>query len=334
MSAPLARLLHPAFLASLVALLVNDLVLKTAAPSVVTGKLSDVAGLVVLPVALCVAGRVGSRAVAWAVHVGVGAAFAALQWVPTETVLAAGRAVGVALAHTPDPTDLAALAVLPLGVRLATCRPRAGSGRTGVFASRAALAVSVFAVLATTQPPPEVLIAGDVLRAPTGPAALEELDRRFQKAGVRAVDLDSLTGEESQAAAEVRVMDSVHGMPPPHEMTAADSAIVREWAASEVAALDSLRRLEHAQGRRRYDAYADQGPDSPRPAHVRVETSWDSTSTVLRLWIYDPAEWGLPSGFETPWWRRHEPAFRSFALERLLRPVQDDEFRGVYWPQD
>jgi hypothetical protein len=41
--------LHPAALASLAVLVVNDHVLKAAAPGWVTGKLSDVAGLVFLP---------------------------------------------------------------------------------------------------------------------------------------------------------------------------------------------------------------------------------------------------------------------------------------------
>jgi predicted cation transporter len=59
-------LAHPVALLALVTLVVNDHLLKTAAPGFLTGKLSDVAGLVVVPVLVAelvaVAGRrVGRR---------------------------------------------------------------------------------------------------------------------------------------------------------------------------------------------------------------------------------------------------------------------------------
>lgn len=45
----LAWLIHPVTLASLILLLINDHLLKAAYPGPLTGKLSDVAGLVLLP---------------------------------------------------------------------------------------------------------------------------------------------------------------------------------------------------------------------------------------------------------------------------------------------
>jgi len=50
--APGRLLLHPAALAALVALVVNDHALKERFPGVVTGKVSDLAGMVVAPLVL------------------------------------------------------------------------------------------------------------------------------------------------------------------------------------------------------------------------------------------------------------------------------------------
>lgn len=54
---PHAPLLHPLFLGALAVLLVNDHILKAAWPGLITGKLSDVAGLIVVPPVLAVAAR-------------------------------------------------------------------------------------------------------------------------------------------------------------------------------------------------------------------------------------------------------------------------------------
>ena len=84
-----AVLLHPATLASLAVLLLNDRVLRWSYPSALTGKLSDVAGLVFLP--LLVVGllelvrrrRTARTELLLVAAVGVG--FAALKVVPTVT---------------------------------------------------------------------------------------------------------------------------------------------------------------------------------------------------------------------------------------------------------
>lgn len=319
-----ARLLHPLFLAALAALVVNDHVLKAAAPGVVTGKLSDLAGLVVLPVLACAAWNVASRRRAWAVHAAVGAAFAAFQWVPSGAVVGAGAALGLRLTHTPDPTDLLALAVLPVGVRLACAERVSWPPRPRRTLARAVCAASVLAVLGTSQLPPEVLVAGPVLRAPTGGAALDELDRRLREVGIRAADTDSLTEQETAAAIAADV-DSAR---------ASDAAYVRDYVARWTAYLDSLSVATRDQGRRSYDAYLDQRPRAPHPAYVRMETQWDSLSQILSVEVYDPAQWNQDTGFDTPWWRRREPAFRELALDRLLWPLQDADLRGDYWPRE
>ena len=178
------RLLHPAFLAALAALAVNDHVLKAAAPSALTGKLSDVAGLVVLPVLLCVALGVRTRRRAWAVHLAVGAAFAAAQFVTAEAVHAA---LGVWPSHVADPTDLAALAVLPVGVWLALREPPARPSPVARRLALPVLAASVVAVAATSPPPRELLVEETtVLRAASPAQALAELDARLRALGVEA----------------------------------------------------------------------------------------------------------------------------------------------------
>jgi hypothetical protein len=116
-------LLHPVALLALVVLVLNDHVLKAVAPGFVTGKLSDVAGLIVAPLAIqgareleqWVAGRwqgPSSRALLVAI-VAVAIAFAAGQvWDPAADAyawaLAAAqwpfRALGAAATGAPLPT--------------------------------------------------------------------------------------------------------------------------------------------------------------------------------------------------------------------------------------
>ncbi|MEW2143809.1 hypothetical protein AB0869_13455 [Micromonospora vinacea] len=80
----LSWLCHPASVIALVLLLVNDHVLKAAHPGLVTGKLSDVAGLVLAPPLVAVlltllVPRLPARAAALASLVAVGAGFAVVK---------------------------------------------------------------------------------------------------------------------------------------------------------------------------------------------------------------------------------------------------------------
>jgi hypothetical protein len=89
-------LLHPVALVALATLIVNDQLLKAVWPGVVTGKLSDVAGLVVAPLALQAVWEVGqwiadrwhgpTASVLAVAIVVVGLGFAAVQvWEPAAT---------------------------------------------------------------------------------------------------------------------------------------------------------------------------------------------------------------------------------------------------------
>lgn len=104
MSRPADGLLHPVALGALAVLIVNDQVLKTAWPGVVTGKLSDLAGLIVAPLAVQAAWEVwlwligrwsgpSTRALAIAIVV-VGLGFVAVQiWQPATEAFRWGLAV-------------------------------------------------------------------------------------------------------------------------------------------------------------------------------------------------------------------------------------------------
>lgn len=113
---------HPLWWGALVLLVLNDHVLKGAdvVPGWLTGKLSDVAGLLVaVPL---VASLLRARG-AWArrvVVLGVGALFAAVELSPgfSAHVEHAFGALGLTWRLWPDPTDLLALAALPVAAWL------------------------------------------------------------------------------------------------------------------------------------------------------------------------------------------------------------------------
>lgn len=114
---PIGEALHPVALAAVVVLVVNDWVLKpSAAPGWLTGKLSDVAGLVFAPLVLtalvdAAIGRPLTRAKLAASIALTGAVFAAVKLSP-EAARAVARAwslTGVDARIVADPTDLLAL---------------------------------------------------------------------------------------------------------------------------------------------------------------------------------------------------------------------------------
>lgn len=116
------RLLHPAFVGAVALLAVNDHVLKDRWPGLITGKLSDFAGLFVVAVVAGVAASTASAAatrrrtgcdpgaaVVTAAVTLVALAFTALKLSPLASALAAPVLGGPTRT---DPTDLVALAVV------------------------------------------------------------------------------------------------------------------------------------------------------------------------------------------------------------------------------
>jgi hypothetical protein len=138
-------LAHPVSLAAIGLLVLNDQVLKPAWPGLITGKLSDVAGLVFFPLLVIaavelVAGR-RIRSVAVIAIISTAACFSLIQlWDPAADFyrhglgylqfpfrrLLSGAATPVPVSHTADLTDLLALPALFVAWRLATgpTRPR------------------------------------------------------------------------------------------------------------------------------------------------------------------------------------------------------------------
>jgi len=152
---PWHGLAHPGWWAALGLLALNDHVLKGRGllPGALTGKLSDLAGLVVAPVlAAALLGARGRRGVAAAFAL-VAAGFAAIKVSPAASGAYVGAlaALGMRARNAVDPTDLAALAVLPLAWRLCVERPVAAlrAGR-----QRLAVALGGIACVATSQPDP------------------------------------------------------------------------------------------------------------------------------------------------------------------------------------
>lgn len=142
-------LVAPLSLAAIALLVINDHVLKTYAPGVVTGKLSDVAGMIFFPLLLAAAlEQVGLRRGAQtivAAALATGIVFAAVKlWTPAGDAYRAGlaalqwpfRALAAVLGGdalpalgrvhlTADPTDLLALPALLVPITASRGRSRA-----------------------------------------------------------------------------------------------------------------------------------------------------------------------------------------------------------------
>lgn len=150
---------HPLTAGATAVLLLNDHVLKQAWPGLVTGKLSDVAGLVVAPpvlgllFGLLLANRIG--AVAAVVVAGVGFALVKLTSVGAEVASAAWSVVNGPSVVLADPSDLVALPALGFAWwtwRRVAAAPPLPDGLA--FRLRVMLAVpfTVLAITATSAP--------------------------------------------------------------------------------------------------------------------------------------------------------------------------------------
>ncbi|XXT22827.1 hypothetical protein WME94_14875 [Sorangium sp. So ce429] len=167
-SSRFAVLRDPLFLGALALLVVNDHLLKGAGllPGALTGKLSDLAGLVVAPVlaaALVNARTSRGRTLAFAAVV---APFAAIKLSAAAAQLLVGLVglAGIKWRIWQDPTDLAALVVLVpawrFSARAASSRELSArstdeGSRTAWVLERAILGASAVACVATGTPPPE-----------------------------------------------------------------------------------------------------------------------------------------------------------------------------------
>lgn len=158
---PHRALVHPLWLGALVVLATNDHWWKFAdlLPAPITGKLSDVAGMLVAPVLLAALVGVRRRSGLWAAHAAVGVVFTMIQLSRPFADLwsALMGSVGMPWIITCDPTDLIALPALVLGMRVF---PRAmqrhavhGLRRTGEVTGAG---VGLFCCVATSRPNEEI----------------------------------------------------------------------------------------------------------------------------------------------------------------------------------
>lgn len=159
--APARALLHPLWLGALAVLATNDHLLKGSGllPGVVTGKISDFAGLVVAPVLLAAILGVRTRRAFVVCHMAVGIVFAAIQL--SEAAAAAMTFATGLVGHpwviTRDPTDLAALPALALSAhvfwQVATRPAKRALRRTGEWAAATA---GLYCCVATSPPGPPI----------------------------------------------------------------------------------------------------------------------------------------------------------------------------------
>ncbi|GAA1404452.1 hypothetical protein ACFQZ4_28680 [Catellatospora coxensis] len=205
----LAWLAHPVSLLALALLLVNDHVLKAAWPGTVTGKLSDVAGLLVAPPLLAVlvtlfAPRLPSRGVAVGTTVAVGVGFAAVK--SSGTAAAAASALWTVVAGPStvraDLTDLLALPAL-LGAlavwRHARTRP-APARLTRLLRIGVVLPLAMLGVAATSADQTGTTVSASVdesqrlvVQADRGYLVSTDGGRTFQRQGLEQVDYGELT---------------------------------------------------------------------------------------------------------------------------------------------
>lgn len=159
---PARALLTPAWLAALALLALNDHALKQALPGLVTGKLSDLAGLFVAPTLLACVLVVRTRRGLLACHLAVGAVFAAIKLsrAAADLWIALMAALGVPWTIVVDPGDLLALPALWLSWRaLAPVMraPLARPHRRALASVTGGLGLLVCAATSPRRPHPELV---------------------------------------------------------------------------------------------------------------------------------------------------------------------------------
>lgn len=172
-----ASFAHPLWLGALLVLGLNDHVLKGAGwlPGAITGKLSDVAGLLVAPLVLAWLVRARSPRGWLAVHLAVGAGFALVQLAPAAHGLEElGRALGLTVRLWPDPSDLAALPALVASHRWLARRAERPSRALGTASGLVALVLCTATPAPGGSPPP---------RYPFPPAGVLETDAYVRHTG-------------------------------------------------------------------------------------------------------------------------------------------------------
>ena len=170
---PMAALAHPLWWGSLALLLLNDHLLKGAGliPSAWTGKLSDLAGLVVAPVLL--AATLGARRplarLACLAAVAAGFALVNLWPAAARALEQATTALGVPLRIWCDPSDLLALPALALAWWLLTRRARRALPRRRTLETLGAMLGAVACMATSPLPAAAPTVSGGKIVAQVWP---------------------------------------------------------------------------------------------------------------------------------------------------------------------
>jgi outer membrane protein assembly factor BamB len=153
---PQRALRHPVFWGALALLVVNDHLLKRVVPGMITGKLSDVAGLIVAPVVLAAVVRARGRRSLLACFAAVAAVFAVMNTVaPAARLLEAAAALtGIRWRLWVDPTDLLALPAMLIAWRTLVSTMTRGPRPGERAVERLGLSIGAVACLASAVPPP------------------------------------------------------------------------------------------------------------------------------------------------------------------------------------
>lgn len=144
----LGWLLHPAFIAALVLLVVNDHVLKAQFGNALTGKLSDFAGLFALAYFLsAMAGR-GARAI----HAAVAVAFLFWKSPLSQPLIDAWNGLALMqVGRVVDATDALALAILPLSLWALSAAKGGGARAAPTWQRLGVAAIAMVAFTATSR---------------------------------------------------------------------------------------------------------------------------------------------------------------------------------------
>jgi hypothetical protein len=244
LSASLTALVSPLSLAAIAVLLVNDHLLKQLWPSALTGKLSDFAGLYFAPFIVLVGlfalpfGAVAKRPsrVACIGYVAIAAGFAALKVsdVSAAPLLSILSSLGFPVLITADPTDLAALCVLPLSHAAWSASLHTPAIRPRRFFRGGALALGALSMVATSGPPQPssnsiaIDVSGSVYAAVEYTKASDGVYRLDQAGGAWR----RVSSEPGQLIADPREDGSVYVLhsdiwAPTLDRVAADGAIAR-----------------------------------------------------------------------------------------------------------
>ncbi len=218
------------FWISLAVLLVNDHVLKGGGwlPGWLTGKLSDFAGLLVLPLLLAASLRARTDAGRLAILGSVAAGFSLIQLSrpAADAAEALFGALGIRARVWCDPSDLTALAVLPVAFRLMSAAPRGGTmSPRATWNDRMGVALGGLACVATTAIPEDGESALPILMNHTRETIVIE---RY----VPAEPIDCLAAEADPRAA-------LSGM----DFVAGTCAVVEPWKGTAISASEDCGAL-------------------------------------------------------------------------------------------